>query len=533
MESLSAIIGSEFKSDRIPKALVIGSGLTAMITCSELKSIGFSVFMLETPHAISNDLQCSARGEDMGSLAELLQVTRDQIQIHPSAVWPRINRDESGFAVDTQTMDDERFDVLFYAGTLGSRAPISSFSGLAELFSPGIKLNDSPEDIVYLLDHDEPSDPAAGMAAILGAVKNVDAGGKSFVIFRNAPVRHPYGESLCDTARKSGVMFYRLAEHPVEVDQVQSPQTGVWKLLVKFQDNIEQDVQIEISCDRLLQVTGPDPDSIPTQARSFFGMDVDSAGFMVSDSIHANTCKSFMNGVYCVGSFTGTTDLLSVISQAKASAASAWTHAISNDHAGTKLKLQVSDECVRCLTCFRICPHSAIWPEASTSRSQMKSIGAACLECGICVSECPRSALDIIHFPDIAFTGFLEDIKQTPGKVVVYGCSRSAGRAAAKTDLPDNVAFFSVPCAGRVSESVILDTIKAGVDGLLIIGCHHGNCASNNGSDWACDRVRLVVNDFLTPAGLKKPLDFKTMAPNETAKLSRIVGQFLEKIKAG
>ncbi len=52
-------------------------------------------------------------------------------------------------------------------------------------------------------------------------------------------------------------------------------------------------------------------------------------------------------------------------------------------------------------------------------------------------------------------------------------------------ELPAGVLFFPVPCAGRVSESILWATLAAGAKGVLAIGCHHGNCASQNGTDWA------------------------------------------------
>lgn len=531
MGSVSTKIATDSKPDRVPSALVMGSGLGAMITCAELLALRFNVCMLELPDLNLDDLYYSGPGLDLVVFVESLKSVRDQVEIYPSEGWPQIYRDEVGFLVDTDTLRNKRFDTLFLAGVLEPRLPGASFQDPCELYKPSLLCQALPQDLVFMLDHFGASDPAAAMSAIVSAISNIRLGGTSSIIFENAPVCHLYGETLYDTAKNSGVTFYRPEEKSLEISRREIPETVSTKITVRFKDRIERGAELEILCDRLLLVAGTDNNGIPESVRRFLGTDVDRDGFLISDSIHNNTYRSFNRGVYCIGGFSGTTDLLRVISQAKASAADARTFALPGDSKAQKSTITISNECVRCLTCHRICPHSAIWPSAAPSRSQMKSISSSCLECGICVSECPRMALDLVHFPEAAFSGFIEDIKNDPNKIVVYGCSRSAGRAVSKLNLPADVIFFSVPCAGRISESVILETIGAGIRGMLIVGCHHGNCASNNGTDWASDRVKSTVTDFLAPMGITTAVEYETMAPNEEKKLERIVNEFADRFR--
>lgn len=530
MGSVSKPAGEDILTDRIPTALVLGSGLGAMLMCAELAALRFSVRMMELPDPMAGDLYCSVPEVDVQRLRGSLMSAMEGIEVFRLKDWPKIGRDQAGFHVDVDHFRSHRFDTLFFAGGPGTKRPALLRPDLFEPYKPESFSVDQPENLVFLMDYPEPTDPAAGMSAIASALSNAKIGGRSSVVLKNAPVRHLHGETLYDSAKTSGVIFYRFVDGSIELARKKCSETGVTQVCVSFQDCIEMGADHEITCDRLLLVTGPDNEGIPSVAGYIPGMDIDRNGFMISDSAHCKTFKSFNRGIYCIGGFSGTTDLLNVISQAKAAAAHARSFALACHSENRQSVLSISDQCIRCLTCHRICPHSAIWVSAASSRSQMKSIGAACVECGICVSECPRIALDLRGFPETAFSGFIEDIGRENDKIVVYGCSRSAARAISSLSLPPDVVFFSTPCAGSISEKVILETINAGARGVLIVGCHHGNCASRNGTDWACDRVRSVVDNFVAPLEIKAPLEYRTVAPNEATKLERTIRRFVEKV---
>ena len=531
MESPATNIYLDLTPETIPTALVIGSGLTASLTCVELRALGFKVCLARLSAPVSQDVYCSTPEIDLDVFSGSVELTMKDVESFTLESWATIARDQKGFSVGIGPLKQRRFDTVFFAGDPGVSFNQSGLGNLCKLYSPLETDGSNPQNLVFLFDYPFPTDPAIGMSAFISAIKNSNAGGKSSVVFKNAPVRHLMGETLYDLAKTSGVMFYRYCENSIDLRAEASPDCGSDKVVVGFQDVIETGEKIEVACDNLFIVSGPAPEGVPDGMRKFMGADIDKNGFLVSDSIHGNSFKSFNSGVYCVGGFTGTLDLLDVISQTKSAAVTARAYALSARSGAKASLMNISDECVRCLTCHRICPHAAIWPISAPSKSTLQSIADACMECGICVSECPRKALEMKHFPEEAFNGFLDDISAQTNKIVVYGCSRSAGRSVADLDLPPDVIFFSVPCAGRVSESVILDTVAAGARGILIIGCHHGNCESNNGTDWACDRVKSVVSNFITPMNLKAAIEYNTIAPNEVRRFERIVSQFANRLK--
>lgn len=530
MESIATDIRTDIDTGEIPNALVLGNGLAASLACVELLGQGFRVCALELPMSRADEFHCPAPEIETDSLSASIKSGMGQVETHVTDNWPAIRRDEDGFSVDVKPLKNRKFEVVFFSGSPGNSSPEFPITEISELYSSLTTDNGQPRDLIFLFDYPDPTDPAFGMSAILSATRNASTGGKSSIIFKNAPVRHLNGETLYDLAKASGVMFYRYADDSLEARKTVSSDHGADRIVVSFQDIIEMGERLELVGDKLFLVTGLNAGAVPATLRSILSLDVDSSGFLISESIHGGSYESFNKGIYCTGGFTGIADLLLMICQAKAAAANARAYVLSRPAAPLR-RIQVSDECVRCLTCHRICPHSAIWPNVAPSRSQLEPILGACAECGICVSECPRMALEMTHFPEAAFTGFMDDLKNQRDKIVVYGCSRSAGRCVANLELPSEVIFFSVPCAGRVSQNIILDTIATGVKGLLVIGCHHGNCASNNGTDWACGRVKKTVSDFMAPMGLETALEYKTVAPNEAQKMESMIRQFADSLK--
>ncbi len=79
-------------------------------------------------------------------------------------------------------------------------------------------------------------------------------------------------------------------------------------------------------------------------------------------------------------------------------------------------------KCATCLTCYRICPHDSIRIERYGMRNVYITTGAreggtweaarvkvaTCDGCGLCASECPAKAIQLIYYPDVEVLEFLE-----------------------------------------------------------------------------------------------------------------------------
>ncbi len=78
-------------------------------------------------------------------------------------------------------------------------------------------------------------------------------------------------------------------------------------------------------------------------------------------------------------------------------------------------------KCATCLTCYRICPHDSIRIERYGERNVYITRGAkdgasweaarvvveTCNGCGLCASECPAKAIQLVYYPDLEVLEFL------------------------------------------------------------------------------------------------------------------------------
>ena len=502
-----------------------------MMTAKALSELGLPVTMVKVGSEISR-LYCSDDRLDLEDYSRSLSGSMNGIEVHELPAIPEIRREGFGFHSHFGPGKGRHYGCLILTSGIKLEGLSSDLPNGVELVSPE-RFSGNGRRIGFLLDYGPHSNPAAGMAAIRQAVENKNAGGESFVIFQHAPVSHLFGESLYDLAKRVGVQFYRFGEKLPLVERSSVDSSGE-TFTIMLQDVIETGESVSLYCDEILTAHGNDPASVPQELREVCGNDSDEDGFLLSDSIHCHSGRSFRNGIFAVGEVTGETDLVRVAAQAASAAVNARAWIVEALLRKDDETVSVTQECIRCLTCYRICPHSAFSVSRGASRSTVQASAAICRECGICVSECPRLALDLNSFPEGDVASFLAEAgKGQSEPIVLYGCQRSAGRIMSLVELPSGVLFFPVPCAGRVSESILWATLAAGAKGVLAIGCHHGNCASQNGTDWAVGRVQSVVEKLNLPQGFAPRLGYASVASNEPARLSRVVNQFCSTLSEG
>lgn len=514
----------------LASALVIGGGVSAVIASKALLGLGIPVtlaivgdcdswlFRSDPELFVDNDL-CSKPLDSEAFRSVTLNT------------FPATRREGAGFSASLEDGIETFFGCIVLASSVSPKPMHPDLPEGVELIRPG-SLVGKPGTIAFLLDYQTHSYPAVGMNAMRQAIENRLAGGVSVVLLQHAPVRRLFGETLYEEAKKSGVTFVRYGYPLPCVRSRNSPDAEKSLFTLVTQDIVEMGDELVIECDRVLTAPVPNALSLEKWLIDLASYDVDSEGFLLSSSIHCHSGVSFKNGIFAVGECTGNVDLLGVLEQAASAAvkARAW---LRKSHDLPRAEgVSFSEGCIRCLTCYRLCPHRAISFTGDESMPLAEATPGACHSCGICVSECPRMVLDLPSFPEKGISEFIENLAQSKGirPVVVYGCERSAGLAASKVTLPPGTVFFSFPCAGRISEAILLATLAAGVGGVLVAGCHHGNCASETGTDWAKARVSALFQKLGLPNRIRPALRYVSVSANEPARFRRLVEDFCDSL---
>ena len=184
-------------------------------------------------------------------------------------------------------------------------------------------------------------------------------------------------------------------------------------------------------------------------------------------------------------------------------------------------------KCTICLTCVRLCPHGAM-----SFRKRAEADPLSCARCGICAAECPMDAIELAPVEGEDPTG--EKVRrelaasETIPKIVAFLCSKSGSQAmeAAGPSICGKLIPIVLPCAGTLDPSHVLAAFRDGADGVLVAGCHTGNCASVFGNILAGERVDIVRN-MLEEAGLDPGrVMFTNVASNAPGDFTKAVKAF-------
>ena len=112
-------------------------------------------------------------------------------------------------------------------------------------------------------------------------------------------------------------------------------------------------------------------------------------------------------------------------------------------------------------------------------------------------------------------------------------CSYAGADLAGTSRLkyPPNVRVIRVMCSGRVDERLILKAFTAGADGVLVCGCHPGDCHYQKGNLNARRKMTGLI-PFLEAVGIGKDrLRLEWIAASEAPKIAETVKSFTQTIR--
>lgn len=96
---------------------------------------------------------------------------------------------------------------------------------------------------------------------------------------------------------------------------------------------------------------------------------------------------------------------------------------------------------------------------------------------------------------------------------------------------PANVKTVRVMCSGRVDPVYVLEALKKGADGVLIAGCHPGDCHYQSGNYKANRRMKLLKN-LLDDLGIEQErVQFEYISASEGKKFADVVSDMVQTIK--
>ncbi len=100
-----------------------------------------------------------------------------------------------------------------------------------------------------------------------------------------------------------------------------------------------------------------------------------------------------------------------------------------------------------------------------------------------------------------------------------------------RTKYPPNIKSIRVMCSGRVDPVFVLEALRKGADGVLIAGCHPGDCHYQSGNYKTNRRIKLLKK-LLEDLGIdSKRVRFEYVSASEGQKFAQVVTEFVEELK--
>ena len=120
-------------------------------------------------------------------------------------------------------------------------------------------------------------------------------------------------------------------------------------------------------------------------------------------------------------------------------------------------------------------------------------------------------------------------------KIVAFCCNWCSYAGAdlagsSRLSYPADVKIIRVPCSCRVNPMFILRAFEKGADGVIMCGCHPGDCHYSTGNYYARRRMTLLFSmlDYIGVENGRTRVEWVSAA--EGVKFSQTMNEFVEKI---
>jgi F420-non-reducing hydrogenase iron-sulfur subunit len=122
-------------------------------------------------------------------------------------------------------------------------------------------------------------------------------------------------------------------------------------------------------------------------------------------------------------------------------------------------------------------------------------------------------------------------------KIVAFFCNWCTYTAAdlagvSRLKYAPNVRVIRIMCSGRVDPQFILQAFASGADGVLIGGCHPGDCHYSEGNYKMLRRFRLLKRMLNTLGIADERLRLEWISASEGEKVKTVINEMVEQLKA-
>lgn len=140
-----------------------------------------------------------------------------------------------------------------------------------------------------------------------------------------------------------------------------------------------------------------------------------------------------------------------------------------------------------------------------------------------------NSAFTVANNPDTTQTEpFRPKVLAFTCKWCTYAGADLAGLNRMK--YPADIRLLRVPCSGRVNPQFVLEALQRGCDGVIVCGCHPGDCHYSTGNYFAKRRM-MIYKRLLEYIGLEPDrFQIRWISGAEAGKFRDVITEFCNRI---
>ena len=127
--------------------------------------------------------------------------------------------------------------------------------------------------------------------------------------------------------------------------------------------------------------------------------------------------------------------------------------------------------------------------------------------------------------------------KEFEPKILAFCCNWCSYTGAdlagvSRLQYPPNVRIIRVMCSGMVHPNLVINALTKGADGVIMCGCHPGDCHYIDGNlkaEKRADAINLMLEDFGLEAGRFR---LEWISASEGPKFAQVMKEMVDTIKA-
>jgi heterodisulfide reductase subunit A len=551
----------------LPRGLVIGGGLSGMTTALAMAEQGFEVYLVEKERELGGFLQniyYTLEGRDPVKYLQSLikKVTQnDLIHIFLEAELNDISGYVGNFATTiTQGKKKRTFEhgvIIVATGgeaykpndyLYGKDDRVITQSELEKCLSTYQFENSDTVVMIQCVGSRDDQHPYCSRVCCSEALKNAlkikERSSKTevFILYRDV---RTYGlmESYYTKAREKGVIFIRYDKDEKPKVTIQTSKDGRTQLFVTLLDPILGE-EILIAPDLVVLSVGIIPPKDTKALSQMLKVPINRDGFFSEAHVKLRPVDFATEGIFLCGLAHSPKSINESIAQAYAAASRAIIPMAKGQIQSEAITAHVDEEaCIGCGLCISMCPYNAAeFVRTHDDKWVSKINEILCKGCGACAVICPKMAIEMYHFKRDQIVAQIRSsfIIPTEGefepKIIIFTCNwcSYAGADLAgvnRIQYPASVRIIRLMCSGRVDPLFIFEALSSGADGVLITGCHPGECHYISGNLWAEARyesIKLWIKEIgIEPERLR----LSWISASEGGKFAQVIKEMVMDIK--